>query len=44
MKCGAWKVVLFATQGSAPQRVLRGALKDAISLVNIPAHTCHETK
>ena len=24
MKCGAGKVILFATPGSAPQRVLRG--------------------
>ena len=26
MKCGAGKVVLFATPGSAPQRVLRGGV------------------
>ena len=26
MKCGAGKVVLFATAGSAPQRVLRGGV------------------
>ena len=26
MKCGARKVVLFATPGSAPQRVLRGGV------------------